>query len=456
VKAVAATEDALQLAHAWQPLLNCFVSIDDTDALTRAAQVDAGAPATADPRLVGLPVAYKDVFVRPGRQPGAGSAVTLPAATQPAAVDIALREAGTVVIGSLHLDEFSYAVTGRNEILGDCRNPWNVSRAPGGSSSGAAAAVAARIVPLAVGTDTGGSVRIPAAWCGVLGFKPTYSAISTAGMVPLAPSHDTVGLLALDVDVLAAGYRALTARAARPDRSAPADPARPLAGLTVGRLTDIGQVVDAEVSGAMDVATDVFVQLGAVVDEASMPDLDHCNAAAAVITASEAAALHAATLEEQPARYQAGTRTRLLVGQLLPAVDYVDALRFRARAMRRVVDGPFSRLDVLITPVTPTVAPELATLPPPSSPQIAADTGSLLQFTRPFNFLGFPSLSVPVGFTAGGLPVAVQLTAAPWHDELLLDVARALQDAIRWADRRPVLPANGPRHVVAPVTAEKG
>jgi aspartyl-tRNA(Asn)/glutamyl-tRNA(Gln) amidotransferase subunit A len=449
VTAVAATENALRLAHAWQPRLNCFVCIDDADALARAAQVDAGAPPTAEPRLVGLPVAYKDVFVRPGRQPGAGSAVTLPAATQPAAVDTALRAAGTVPIGSLHLDEFSYAVTGRNEILGDCRNPWDVSRAPGGSSSGAAAAVAARIVPLAVGTDTGGSVRIPAAWCGVLGFKPTYSAISTAGVVPLAPSHDTIGLLALDADILAAGYRILTGRTGGARRFEPSDPAGPLAGLTVGRLTDLDGATDAEVSAAIDLVTDVFGHLGAVVGEASMPSLDHCNAAAAVITASEAAALHGAMLEQQSARYQTGTRTRLMVGQRVPAADYVDALRFRAMAMRQAVNGLFSELDVLVTPVTPTVAPELSTLPPPSSPQVATETGALLRFTRPFNFLGFPSLSVPVGFTAGGLPVAVQLTAAPWQDELLLEVARAMQDAIRWMDRRPVLPATDPQHVAA-------
>jgi Asp-tRNA(Asn)/Glu-tRNA(Gln) amidotransferase A subunit family amidase len=118
-------------------------------------------------------------------------------------------------------------------------------------------------------------------------------------------------------------------------------------------------------------------------------------------------------------------------------------------AMRQAVNGLFSELDVLVTPVTPTVAPELSTLPPPSSPQVATETGALLRFTRPFNFLGFPSLSVPVGFTAGGLPVAVQLTAAPWQDELLLEVARAMQDAIRWMDRRPVLPATDPQHVAA-------
>jgi aspartyl-tRNA(Asn)/glutamyl-tRNA(Gln) amidotransferase subunit A len=440
VSAVASTEEALRAARDWQPALNCFVSIEEDSALERAEQVDASSALSHVSELAGTPIAYKDVFVREGCRPRAGSSAPVDVGDARAAVVLMLEAAGAIDIGALHLDELAYAATGRSETLGDCHNPWDLRRATGGSSSGPAAAVAARIVPLAIGTDTGGSVRVPAAWCGVLGFKPTYSAIPVQGVVPLSPSHDTVGLLATEVAVLRAAYRSLTAAAQSvpPRRS---DPDRPLAGLAVGVLQGGHRsgVVD-EVLSSVTSTAELLEALGALVHAEEMADFDECNAAAAVITASEAAALYEPGLRDQPHRFQAGTRTRLRVGGLLSATDYVDATRLRGRAIHRAVEGLFARNAVLMTPVAPTMPPLLDDLAATSSPALGSETSSLIRFTRPFNFLGLPALSVPTGFTPAGLPTAVQLIAAPWHDELLLEVAAVLERVVAWSDRSPVLP----------------
>jgi aspartyl-tRNA(Asn)/glutamyl-tRNA(Gln) amidotransferase subunit A len=441
VGAVAAVTTALELAHEWQPSLNCFVTIDDESALKRARQVEAGG--TSGP-LAGLPFAYKDVFVRRLReQPRAGTDEDfLGCDGPPADVDDILHDAGAIDIGALHLDELAYGATGRNEVLGDCHNPWDLRRASGGSSSGAAAVVAARVLPLAIGTDTGGSVRVPAAWCGVLGLKPTYSAISTRGVVPLAPSHDTVALVALQAGLLGAAYRTLCGR----PRAVKID----VTNLTVGHLSGapLGGV-DESVAEGMAIGARALAALGAQVRDLRWPDLDDCNVAAAVVTATEAAAIHGPLWRDQAQHCQGGTRTRLRAGSLLAGVDYVDALRFRGDAIADALAGPFSEVDVVMTPVAPTVAPELATVPSPNTPALATGTGALLAFTRPFNFLGFPCLSIPVGLSPEGLPLAVQLIARPWQEETLLAAADAMQGLIGW-DRWPLpTPAHPPRTTTA-------
>lgn len=441
--AVVKVAEALRLAHEWQPWINCFVSIDDNNAIEEAERTDAIGLPENNSILVGLPIAYKDVFLRSNRRPQAGSQVLLDEMIgSPADVAQALRLAGTIDIGSLHLDEFSYAATGRNDTLGDCKNPWDLTRATGGSSSGAAAAVAARIVKLAIATDTGGSARIPAAWCGVLGFKPTFSAVSTTGVVPLSHSHDTVALLGMDVQILREAYLALVSWKS-PISPGTIEQALPLSGLRVGRL-DMSAMrgVDQDVLSGLGIASDAFTELGAAIEDVELPYLDQCNSAAAVITASEASALHGGLLRGQADRYQVGTRTRLRVGQFLSAIDYIDAMRYRAHAIRSALTLSFAESDVIMTPVASSVAPRLAELPSSSNPRIAQDTGSLLVYTRPFNFLGFPSLSVPVGFTPNGLPTAVQLIAAPWADERLLDVASALEGIINWSRQHPRLPTH--------------
>ncbi|HEX5541917.1 MAG TPA: amidase [Micromonospora sp.] len=436
---------ALRKARAWQPWINCFVTIDDTagDRAEQLAAVDqSDADSAAPVQLRGIPVAYKDAFVVSGRIPGAGSRVKLAQPTARADVERILSRSGTVTIGTLHLDEFSYAATGRSEVLGDCRNPWNLEHATGGSSSGAAAAVAARIVPLAIGTDTGGSVRLPAAWCGVLGFKPTFGTVSTAGIVPLSPSQDTVGLLSTDVELLRQAYHALLGNTLSRVRPRRADTPHPPAGLRIGRPTDVHlQVADEDALAGLHIAEKALGDLGAALVETELAYMPACDTAAAVVTASEAAALHGRLLHDHAGAYQLGTRTRLRVGQLLSAGTYVDALRYRSVAIRRAMAETFTDVDVVLTPVAPSAAPKLTDLPPPSSPGLSRNTKDLLFYTRTFNYLGFPSISVPVGFTEQGLPLAVQLTAAPHADDVLLNVAQALQDLFNWSSRQPQLPS---------------
>jgi aspartyl-tRNA(Asn)/glutamyl-tRNA(Gln) amidotransferase subunit A len=434
----ASVRETLTQAHDWQRWLNCFVDIDDEGAMERARDLDASGRAVSSGSIVGLPVAYKDVFVRRDHFPSAGSAVDLrDEVGEVSPVETALRRAGTVDIGSLHLDEFSYAATGRSDVLGDCSNPWDITRATGGSSSGAAAAVAARILPLAIGTDTGGSMRIPAAWCGVVGFKPTFSSISTRGIIPLSPSHDTVALVALETTVLRAALGEL--RISR--RFPQAQPGAACEGLRVGQVVaDSIADTDDDVRRGMSMATGLFESLGSTVMMVEVPELHLANVAAAIVTATEAAAMHHGLLLAQPGRYQAGTRTRLRAGSLVNGIDYIDSLRYRARAIRAVVARTFASSDVLITPVAPSAALRLSDLSSPSDPSMGRGTGSLLNFTRPFNYLGFPAISIPVGFSEGGLPLAVQVVAAPGNDHLLVDIAESFEKAVRWTEHRPEIP----------------
>jgi len=375
-------------------------------------------PARPGP-LNGIPVVIKDLIDVTGVPTGCGSGVLAdaPPASQDAAVVAALRAAGAVVVAKTHTHEFGYGPTGDVAVQGPCHNPHDPQRITGGSSSGSAALVAGGLVPLAVGTDTGGSGRIPAALCGVVGLKPARGVLPMTGVFPLAETLDQVALLGTDVNTVSAAFGALS--------GSRIDPSDPIAGTVVGRPTDpYWGVHDAEIAVAVDRAADELAGAAAVVREVSLPEIDEFAATYPVIVGSEAYATHQRWLDERPGGYQPFTATRLHAAGRYTAAEYITAQRTR----RRLAGALTSRLhaegiDVLLVPTTPVRAT------PIGARRVAAPDGTqvevlpaLLSLTLPFSLLGWPAVSVPAPQVTG-LPAGIQLAAVRGGEQLLLAAA---------------------------------
>jgi len=382
---------------------NAVVHLDRDHA---RAQEPKGGP------LYGMPVAVKDLIDVAGLPTVCGSAVLAgaPPATADAAVVTALKAAGAVIVAKTHTHEFGYGPTGDVAVQGPCRNPHDPARITGGSSSGSAALVAAGVVPLALGTDTGCSVRTPAALCGVVGLKPGPGTLPTIGVFPLSDTCDNVGLLGMDVTVVATAFAALTGTAV--------DSTVPLAGTSVGRASDpYWRVHDPAIADGMDRAVATLVAAGATVREVTLPGIDELAATYRPIVGAEALATHRGWLAERPADYQPITRQRLLAVADTTAADYVAAQRTRRRIGVQLgahLDG----LDVLLTPTTPLRATPLGAQHVDGVEVRAA----LLSLTLPFNLLGLPAVSVPVPGIPG-LPVGVQVVALRGGEQAALSAA---------------------------------
>lgn len=409
---------AAALAAARASRLNTFIELFP-DAEERALAL---AGITADrprPALWGLPFAYKDVFVTAGRQPtvGVGHGCRWGGAQSSVALD-RLAAAGAIAIGALNLDPHCYAATGLNPYFGRVLNPVDARFAVGGSSSGSAAAVAAGIVPFALGTDTGGSVRIPAALCGVLGFKPTAGAIRDPGIAPLSPSQDVVGLIARDPALLRAVFTALRDPIPMERRDPGAGPLR------VGLPTEwLRTGVEPEVATIIQSVLRRMTGDGAVAAEVALPPLDALNACAGTITSFEASALHRTRLAERPDWYPAAVRRRLVAAAEVGRDAYDQALRDREAHRVAVIGGAFAAADVLLCPVIGGPAPRLDGVDDDDSTVAGAITLAFLRFNRPFSLLGLPALSLPAGRDGNGMPVGVQIVGRPGADDLVLAIA---------------------------------
>ncbi len=372
-------------------------------------------PAVAGP-LSGWPVAVKDLIDVAGVPTRCGSAVLADAA--PARADAAvvarLRAAGAVVVAKTHTHEFAYGPTGDVAVEGPCRNPHDPRKITGGSSSGSAAAVAAGLVPLAVGTDTGCSTRTPAALCGVVGLKPARGALPTTGVFPLSETLDHIGLLGADVETVAVAFSALTGRRI--------DPSAPVAGTVVGRPTDpYWRVHDPAIAAAVDRAAATLSCSGATVREVSLPGIDELAATYQVIVGAEAHTTHRHWLAQRPGDYQPLTAARLQAGGTHTAADYITARRTRHRlaaalTARMLAEG----VDVLLLATTPLRAT------PIGARQVDAPDGArvevvpaLLSLTLPFNLLGWPAVSVPAPEMTG-LPAGIQVAAVRGGEQAVL------------------------------------
>ena len=428
-----ATERVLGAIAARDGAINSFTAVFADRARGDAERVDSLLAAGRDPGpLAGVPFAVKNLFDVAGEVTLAGSAINAghPPATADSAAVARLAEAGAVLVGALNMDEYAYGFTTENTRYGPCRNPHNPSRVAGGSSGGSAAAVAAGLVPLTLGSDTNGSVRVPAALCGVFGLKPTYGRISRRGMFPFCDSLDHVGMIAASVTDLAASFDVLhghdpadPATSERPPEPTCSQLDRGIDGLRLAVAG--GYFARGGTREALAPVEALAAALG-ISQQVIFPEAARARSAAMVITACEGAALHLPDLRRRAAEFDPMTRDRFLAGTLVPASAYLVAQRFR-RWFQASVRTMFETCDVVLAPTSPFPAPAIGQREAEVDGEVVLTQPYLGVYTQPLSFVGLPVITVPVGLSADGLPLGVQLVAAPFAEAALLRVAAELE-----------------------------
>jgi len=420
--------------------LNCFITLTAEVALQSARQAEAEIRG-GDYRgtLHGIPLTLKDLYETRGVRTTAGSkffADNVPS-TDAVAVE-RLNIAGAILLGKLNMHEIALGVTNNNPHFGACHNPWNLDCTPGGSSGGSAAALAAGLCLGSLGSDTGGSIRIPASLCGVVGLKPTYGRVSLRGVIPLSWSLDHAGPMARRVKDAAvllqaiAGYDPLDPASVDvqvPDYLAEID--QGVRGWRIALANDAFLTrADPEVLEVVHAAAQVFTRLGAEVTPTGLPNGRDAALNNGLIVTSEAAAFHRQRLAVHPEGFGEDVRQRLQTGAAYTSTEYVLARRTQAE-LRRLFELFFNEYDVLLTPTTPLPAPLL------DGPDAVEQARTLTRFTAPFNLTGLPALSLPCGFTRDGLPIGLQIVARPWAEATLLRAGQAYEMATEWHLRRP-------------------
>lgn len=430
--------------------LHAYITVG-ADAALDAARAAEAALMTGRPvgPLHGVPYALKDLYDTAGVRTTGGSRIY---AERVPAVDATvvrrLAEAGAIALGKLNMVEFAYGPEGLNIHYGHARNPWDraAHRMAGGSSSGSGVAVAAGLAPGALGSDTGGSIRIPASLCGITGLKPTYGRASRAGVLPLAWSMDHVGPMTRTVADAALMLRAMagydpadasTSVLPVPDYSAALT--GDVKGLRVGLLRRFFlDGATPAVRTAVETAAATLAGAGAIVDEVTLARVDLVSAASLAIVGVEALAYHAELLRTRAGEYDPDIARRLRMGAFVSGLHYVRAQQVRA-LVRDEIDAALSRRDVLLAPSTPIVAPIVEERQVALGDGAADVRSALIRFTRPFNLSGHPACAVPCGFTEGGLPIGMQLVGRPFDEVTVLRAADAFQRLTDFHARRPVI-----------------
>jgi aspartyl-tRNA(Asn)/glutamyl-tRNA(Gln) amidotransferase subunit A len=436
------TSAILERAERLDGPLNAFITITREHALTQArlAEKAIAAGHYLGP-LHGIPISLKDLYQTVGIKTTGGSKILADwVPTTDSTVTRRLSLAGAILIGKNNLHELAYGATNENPHYGPARNPWNRERITGGSSGGSAGAVAAGLGYASMGSDTGGSIRLPAALCGVVGVKPTYGLVSRAGVLPLSWSLDHCGPLtrtvedaALILNAIAGHDDADPASADRvtPDLTTTLDGR--IQGFRVGLLSEyLGADVHPEVATAVRAACQVLGLLGATVKEISVPEVAYDAGAGLAILMAEATAIHEPWLRDRRADYGPDVLERLTRGERLTATQYLKA----QQARRVLVDRfktVFEQIDVLVTPTTPILAPTLAESRGPEPLRL------LLGYTRLFNVLGLPTLSVPCGLSTTGLPIGLQIAGRPFEEATILRVAHAYERQSGSTSHRPAV-----------------
>jgi AtzE family amidohydrolase len=431
ITALAVTEAALARIARHNPILNCFTDVTADRARAKARAVDAAVVAGQNPGpLAGVPFAVKNLFDVKGLATRAGSKINrdLPPSSRDATLIERMEAAGAVMVGALNMGEYAYDFTGENVHDGASRNPHDVTRMTGGSSGGSGGAVGGALVPLALGSDTNGSIRVPSSFCGIFGLKPTYGRLSRARSFPFVASFDHLGPFARSVEDLALAYDAMQG----PDASdtacttRPAEPVMPLLAQDIGglRIAVAGGYFQKNVfAEAVEAVARVAKALGAT-RTVEIPEAARARAAAYVISTTEGASLHLDRLRKRPDDFDPAVRDRLLAGAMVPASLVDRAQKFR-RWYRAQVLELFNSVDLIIAPATPCVAPKLGqatfVLDGVELP-VRANIGI---HTQPISFIGLPVVAVPVPLEP--MPIGVQLIAAPWREDIALRVAYALQ-----------------------------
>jgi len=433
------TRACLERIETYNPKLNAYITVSGDSALASAREMEAELrKGKWRGPLHGVPIALKDNIDTAGTLTTAASELfkdRVP--SEDADVVRRLKRAGAVLLGKLNLHEFAYGITSDTSYFGPVRNPWSLDRVAGGSSGGSAAAIAADLCFASLGTDTAGSVRIPSAFCGTVGFKPTYGRVSLRGVIPLSWSLDHVGPICKTVEDAAlvlgviAGYDPLDPTSV--NQPVP-DYVRALTTKTSALRLGVPRSpffdgLDAEIAKAVEAAIDVLRKMTRSMTESQLPP----TGSMASIIGAEAYAYHSKWIVESPERYQAATRERLIRTADGKAAAYANALR-QTSLLRREISTAFSQVDVLITP-TMARPPEVLG-PGTSTPPIG------VRNTQPFNVLGLPTISIPCGFTSSGLPIGLQLSGAPFAESTVLALAHAYERETDWHTRSPPLRAD--------------
>jgi len=437
VSSVELTRAALDAAKALQPTLNSFVRIDEEAALAAARNRDDDrAKGRIMGPLHGVPLAHKDMFYRRGQVSTCGSPIRQGwVAPRTAQVLARLDAAGAVQIGTLNMTEFAYGPTGQNAHLGDVRNPWNTNHITGGSSSGSAACVAAGIVYGALGSDTAGSVRLPAAICGLVGMKTTFGLVSRAGAMALSQALDTVGPLtrtvadnALLLSVIAGHDPQDPSTSAAPVPDYPQHLGGPVRDLRIGIPRGyFDRDIEPDVAACMARAVEAFRSLGMSIVDIDMPDMDTINAAGFLLTWGDVIAIHGTWMRENAAQYTPQTRGRIQTTLAATLQGYVQAQRVRGPLLRNFCKSVFSRCDALLAPVLPFQVPRLSDVDVSGGAATMRILNEITRLMRPINVLGLPALAVPGGATSNGLPCGFQLIGRPFSETGLYRIAHAYE-----------------------------
>jgi aspartyl-tRNA(Asn)/glutamyl-tRNA(Gln) amidotransferase subunit A len=443
------TRSCLHRIAQWQPRLNAFMSVEAETALTAAGAADAElAKGKSRGPLHGVPLAHKDMYYEAGHVVTCGSHIRrdfVPTTTSTALQR--LKDAGSIRLGSLQMVEFAYGPTGHNFHHGAVHNPWKFGYITGGSSSGSGSAVGARLTFAALGSDTGGSIRMPAHFCGVTGLKVTWGRISRAGAMPLSQSLDTVGPLARSAEDCAL----LLGLMAGPDPEDPTTSEAPVGDYVAATAASIKGLkigvpssfyvddLDADVAKILDNTVAVFKREGADVVKVDLPDQRQLASACQLVLATEAAAFHKRWLIERPQDYGPQVLMRLQNGLAIPGVLYLETMRWRGQALAAHIAAT-GGVDAVLAPVAPVAAPTIAESDVGNGPGAESVIQRLTRFTRPINYLGLPSLAIPAGFTPNGLPIGMQLIGRSFDEATLLTIGAAFQRATDFHDRVPQLP----------------
>jgi aspartyl-tRNA(Asn)/glutamyl-tRNA(Gln) amidotransferase subunit A len=424
-------ESLTRIARA-NPKLNAFITVLADEARARAESMDAELASGKDRGpLHGIPIAHKDLVMTRGFRTTAGSKLFsnfVP--TEDAVVATKLADAGAVLVGKTGLHELAYGITSNNPHFGAVHNPWDLNRIPGGSSGGSGAAVAAHLIPLATGTDTGGSIRIPSSFCGTVGLKPTYERVSRRGVIPLGLTLDHIGPMTQTVRDAAIAFNAM---AVRPGSYVP--PAQPdIRGLRIGLPQNYYlDRLEPEVAAGVRTAVQSAAALGARIVDIHVPDIDAINVVGRVLLLVEAVSNLRPHLSRR-ADFGPDVLALLDQGRLVSAIDYVDAQRLR-RIHVREFSKLWTQVDCIFTPSTPTPAPLIGQTTMQVGPTTEDVRLATTRFMRAINVLGIPALALPCGFTSAGLPIGLQLLAAPNQEDTLLKIGAALEDALALSPR---------------------
>jgi len=429
--------------------VNTVIRLDADAARLSAHGVDrARTDGHALPPLAGVPMMHKDMYYREGRVSTCGSHIRrnfVP--TKTATVLKRLDAAGAVDMGTLNMAEFAQNPTGHNRHFGDCHNPFGLEYCTGGSSSGSGAGVAARFFFAALGSDTGGSIRLPASLCGVTGLKATQTRVPRTGVMPLSFSADNVGPLVRTARD-AARFLTITAGRCPGDPTSAPEPVPDYEAALTGHVKGLRIAVvedwffdgiDAEVARAFDAAMDVLRALGATVTRVAVPEMAAVVTYTALVSRSEGSAIHANWMRECPADYAMHLSARIYGGYAMPATLYLEALSRRGPLLRAFCERALGAYDLVATPTLRTPVPTLAETDIDANPENWTRFMAVSANTRPFNYLGLPTISIPCGADSGGLPIGLQLAGRPFAEARVLNAADAFQQATDWHRREPAL-----------------